>query len=243
MRVIFFFCLFIIPFLAGAQGGLEDVLYLKNGAVYRGTLLPSIDSAHYRIEIVGSNVMVVALDEVALKSREKAAYVLVRAPRTPQANGWYGEMSVGLPMGLSQWGSLISAVSLHGFAGYQIKQNIKVGLGSGFEAYNEAALLLPLFGRITGDLTRKLVTPFYQADVGYGFNMVPDNDMQSFRGGASGFLGGGIKFNSRSTFYFNILTGIRIQYASSYINSNWWWEPYTEYYRYNRIETRLSFGF
>lgn len=243
IRNFFFCCFFIAPFLAGAQHSMDNVLYLKNGAVYRGTLLPPLDSANYRIEIVGRNVMVVNREEVALKTKEKATDILDKGARTPQANGWYGELSVGLPIGYDQWGGLISALTLHGFAGCQIKQNVKVGLGSGFEVFNPSTMLVPLYGRITGDLTRKAVTPFYQADLGYGFNMARDWEGKTLRGGALGFLGGGIKFNSRGNFFINILTGIRIQYASAQFNQSWWWEPYTEYYRFNRIETRVSFGF
>ena len=53
-----------------AQEGMEDVLYLKNGNVYRGIIIEQIPAVSMKIQTIGGNVYNVAIADVAKITKE-----------------------------------------------------------------------------------------------------------------------------------------------------------------------------
>jgi hypothetical protein len=76
-----------------AQEGMEDVIYLKGGNIYRGIIIEQVPGETMKIQTVGGNVFTVAIADIAKITKEnKIGYV---APQhyTPDygGHGGYGE--------------------------------------------------------------------------------------------------------------------------------------------------------
>lgn len=72
MRTLLITALLAIATIATAQQGLEDVLYLKNGNVYRGVLVEQVPGQYYNIQTIGGNIFHVEVGDVAKITREVA---------------------------------------------------------------------------------------------------------------------------------------------------------------------------
>ncbi len=53
-----------------AQQNMEDVLYLKNGTVYRGMIIEQIPNVSYKIQIAGGSIVAVTLSDVEKIAKE-----------------------------------------------------------------------------------------------------------------------------------------------------------------------------
>ncbi|MFY0674862.1 MAG: hypothetical protein JXQ87_15795 [Bacteroidia bacterium] len=230
-----------VAFLSSAQLQ-QDVVYLKNGSILKGTLLQN-DSI-VKIEIIGGSIFSYDANEVLKTAKEEYKRVNFKGPITLQQDGWFTEISFGIPYGIDQWGWPTGGVTLNGILGYQFKSLVKVGLGTGIDYYGNEATMLPFFTRATGDLTQKTTTPFYVVDLGYAANISSSwNNDEDHYGGFLMFLGGGFKFNTRRNYHFNFSLGYKTQFASSYYFQTWLEEPFWEYRQFNRVEGRIAIGF
>jgi hypothetical protein len=71
MRTHLIVALMAIASASFAQQGLEDVLYLKNGNVYRGVLVEQVPGQYYNIQTIGGNIFHVEVGDVAKITREQ----------------------------------------------------------------------------------------------------------------------------------------------------------------------------
>jgi len=71
----------------------QDVIYLKNGGVYRGKIVPGYDSSVVKIEILGGNVFVVSKTDIASTDKQDAIDFRLKGPITPQKDGFFNELS------------------------------------------------------------------------------------------------------------------------------------------------------
>ncbi len=71
LALIFFFSSILCSLSLSAQDGREDVVYLKNGSIYRGIIIEQVPGVSLKIETVGGNVFFVALADVAKFTKEK----------------------------------------------------------------------------------------------------------------------------------------------------------------------------
>lgn len=221
----------------------QNVLYLKNGGVLRGVVLESTDTTKVKIEILGGSIFVVNKADIERQAIEKAPSLKSKGVISSQADGFYQEMSLGLPLGYNQYNWFTSGITLNYLLGYQYKRNLKFGLGTGIDHYKVSSTMFPLFLRVTGDLTDKGVTPNYIADIGYAANISTGAEGTQHRGGLLLFLGAGLKFNTRRALYYKLSAGYKTQFSSSHYDQWWREEPFSEYRQFNRVECRLSIGF
>lgn len=220
----------------------QDVLYLKNGGILRGKVLES-NGESTKIEIMGGNVFVIAQAEIERKAIEPAPSLKTTGIITSQPDGFFNMINVGIPLGQDQYGTLAGGFCLNYVKAYQFYLPLKVGLGTGIDYYGYEATTLPLFVRVTGDLSAKNTTPYYVADIGYGTNISATVGNEEHRGGLRLFLGAGYKFNTRTKKMYELGIGYKLQYTSSHYNQEFLLEPYSEYRTYNRTEIRLGIGF
>jgi len=54
-----------------AQGNTEDVIYLKNGSVYRGTIIEQVPNVSYKIQIAGGSIFTVTVAEIEKITKEE----------------------------------------------------------------------------------------------------------------------------------------------------------------------------
>ncbi len=68
MLTVFFF----LTAVAFAQTNLEDVMYLKNGSIYRGTIIEQVPGESYKIQIAGGSIISLTVAEVQKITKETA---------------------------------------------------------------------------------------------------------------------------------------------------------------------------
>lgn len=70
-NLILFTALLLFGASVFAQSNMEDVIYLKNGSIYRGLIIEQVPNASYKIEIAGGSIIAVSLAEVEKITKEK----------------------------------------------------------------------------------------------------------------------------------------------------------------------------
>jgi len=72
LRCVLFIMFFGVSLCMSAQNNYQDVVYLKNGGIIRGTLIELIPDKSLKIETVDGNVFVFQMDEVEKITKEQA---------------------------------------------------------------------------------------------------------------------------------------------------------------------------
>lgn len=183
--------LLALPFAASAQQGLEDVIYLKDGSIYRGIIIETVPNQSYKIRSRDGNVFAVTVDEVEKLTKEAKRYRQNDGwnpwsphrmwnwnndslSMEPRRKGYFNELQV-----------LIENVQggVRFVNGYKFNRFAYLGIGVGFDRvfsnpFNEringlekkelAGIYLPLYLYHAGDgPTKGRFTPFYAIEAGY----------------------------------------------------------------------------
>lgn len=180
------------PVLLMAQsGGMEDVIYLKNGSILRGVIIEQVPNVSMKIESVGGNVFAVQMAEVEKITKEKTAV-------SPQPESPYCQHGMGMWSGKRDttfvarqkgffFQSQILLENTQGgvrlIGGYKLGRFGQLGIGIGFDRVfsspvNErwngldekglAGLYLPLYLYHSRDMfSNRRFTPTMTAEVGY----------------------------------------------------------------------------
>ena len=86
----------VVPALANAQQQEDDVVYLKDGSVLRGTIIEDVPGESLRIRTRDGNIFRIAYDRIDRRTREPAVVVAptrVEDPSQPQPRGTTGRGS------------------------------------------------------------------------------------------------------------------------------------------------------
>ncbi len=180
-----------IPSLVFAQDTKEDVIYLKNGSIYKGSIIEQVPNVSYKIEIAGGSVIVVYAADVQRVTREERMPLVTGQSgaalhtqdeymdtrhryRRDSNSGLRGYKDNGgfLQVQLDvQW----AGGSARLIGGYKINQFAMVGVGVGFGGVTFGAnnvsidnpnepysgFYFPFFVYYSGDILHKNITPFY----------------------------------------------------------------------------------
>ena len=60
-----------LPFSSMAQNGMQDVIYLNDGSVYKGIIIETVPNVSYKIQSEGGNVYAVTVSEVEKITKEE----------------------------------------------------------------------------------------------------------------------------------------------------------------------------
>jgi hypothetical protein len=175
--------------------GGEDVVYLKNGSVYRGVIIEEKPMQSYTIRIYGGTTFVLAVADVQRVSRERQTgpveyiYDSIRNRRIRvhlkthyflyPDHGFFG-----------QWQTVVGWTDgMRLYSGYRFNPYLAIGLGLGFEygnttnwtPYAASNGYLPMLLYMTGDILKSKWTPYYSIEAGYNLAMnkylqTPDDD-------------------------------------------------------------------
>lgn len=219
MRLIFVSLLLLFACLyTFAQKKMQDVVYLKNGSVLRGTLVTTQNAGKVAIQIVGNSLFVFDAAEV-----EKITTEHKRAALEPKKRGFANTTELGLLAGGSNSSPAMSLVTVNG---YTLTPYTTIGIGTGIQFwwdlyqsngwyyYNNTSKIIPLFADVRGDLLpRNKITPLYYARFGYGFAISPDEAINS-KGGV--MFGAGAGFKIRGTENLGWFLSVGYHYQKSY---------------------------
>jgi hypothetical protein len=78
-----------------AQDDREDVVYLKDGSIYRGIIVEQIPGVSIKVETLGGNVFNVVIGDIVKITKEKKVAVAAPAPPAPAPRETYGGEGYG----------------------------------------------------------------------------------------------------------------------------------------------------
>jgi hypothetical protein len=150
----------------------QDVVYLKNGGIIRGTLLELIPDSLVKIQTVDGNVFVYQIREVAKYSKEPYFYnqsqPIVRRDTTGLKRGFYGvvEYATGFSFGNAA-GPLTTKMNF--ISGYRVCPWFAAGAGFGFRLYVEDGIYFPVYADLRVNFVNRNTSPFLTLQGGYSW--------------------------------------------------------------------------
>jgi len=216
------FIVLFIPFSLFAQHGMEDVIYLKDGSIYRGMIVETVPNVSYKIKSRDGNVFAVKIDELEKITKEERElkrgefgqhgwghYGMWHRKNdsiaiSPRRKGYFNEVQV-LIENIQGGVRMVNGYKFNRFA------YLGVGVGvdhvfsnpfntkvNGLEKKELAGIYLPLYLYHAGDgPTKGRFTPFYAIEVGYamafkGFDDSNPKNVDDFGNRLEGGVIGGL---------------------------------------------------
>jgi hypothetical protein len=217
---------------------------LNDGSRIPGTIVG--DTAGY-LDIKVLNPHVIRINKSQISSVEPLRYPVKRSLKT---SGYYVRFSTGFLSGKNESGNQ-SSLSFHLSNGFQFKNGIAVGIGSGMEELG--VVLVPLYADLRYTFLNSGVSPYAWLKTGHGFAITDQAVNYEDDSSADDYHEGGFLFNTGvglSMFTWRrtaINVGIGYRYQKVTLNEDlWWWggssvrHTVTQYYR---LEFHLGFVF
>jgi hypothetical protein len=161
--------------LAISQSHYQDVVYLKNGSIIRGTIIEQVPNQSIKIETVDRNVFFFKMDEIEKFTREP--HQGRSTAQSPREN-----ISSRLETGyvkIAEFGYQVGVGDLKGnrfkfdfINAYQFNPHFSAGLGTGLRYYYETdEVLLPVFADLRAIVLDRPISPYFAFGFGYSFNL------------------------------------------------------------------------
>jgi hypothetical protein len=218
MRHLVIFSAFLLALLSTsvtqAQEAMQDVIYLKNGSIYKGTIIEEVPNTSYKIRIAGGSVIAVQLADIERLTKEDLPNgTCGRGMRdttrfVARKKGYFNVLQVLIEN--KQGG--VRFVN-----GYKFGRFGYLGIGVGFDRVFSSPLngringlqddalegiYLPLYLFYSGDVKQRRLTPYYTFEAGYtmafkGMDGQFESDAYGRRplGGPMAGVGLGLKFH------------------------------------------------
>lgn len=172
--------------LANGQGTeYNDVVYLKNGSIFRGKILEYKPGESLTIELYGANTLTIEAEDIdrvvqgvrpprGLDARSLEEGEIGRRTRTgdlpPLRNsGLYSNTGLGFLTATGDAG-LAVGITVHTSLGYQFNKFFALGAGIGYDGYrpSRGENLIPIYGEVRLMPVPKLPNLFALGIAGYG---------------------------------------------------------------------------
>ena len=149
---------------------LQEVVYLKNGSVIKGTIVEQIPNESIKIRTNDGSIFAYQMSDVekiakeeVYPSRSKTSY---NKANTPMKVSYRGFANLGFAVGAKRGngGSHIEVSTSHGV---QIIPQLFVGAGIGFSYYYDLGCVMPIFANIRTDILKSRISPFVDFRIGY----------------------------------------------------------------------------
>lgn len=241
-----FFFLLVAMLQLQAQSSKQEVVYLKNGGIIRGTILEYIPNQKLIIKSDANNTYTFDANEIDHIEQETAP--AAHREVTIKQSGYYNVTNGGISLGKStiEWQSNPINGTFQTINGYQFSPRLAVGLGVGLDWYPEHRIY-PFFIDVRGDvLPKSRVSPIYYANIGYAAGSLNNqqwgmNDYQ-FKGGFMAMLGTGVKARLGTvSWLFDV--GYKLQQANDTYNDAWSGSTHDRNSIYRRLVVRTGITF
>jgi hypothetical protein len=197
-----------------AQQYYQDVVYLKNGSIIRGTIIEQIPNRSIKIETADKSVFVYQFNEIAKFSKEALARgrrKYSNSSSSKHESGYVGVVDVGYAVGVGDYG--LNFINLTMINGYKFNPYFSLGFGTGTRLYYDSdAILTPFFLNFQVNFIDSPIYPFFALSTGYSFDLSDDFE-------ATGFLVNlnvGVHFEVSDKFGINVGIGYEGQWAEFY---------------------------
>jgi len=153
-----------------AQNNTQDVVYLKNGGIMRGTLLEMIPDSLLKIQTADGNVFVYKMSEIKKYTKETNLNAAITTPKdtTGLKRGYYGVVEYGTGVTFGDDGGPFTS-KINFISGYRICPWFAVGGGVGVRAYMNDGIYLPVYLDLRTNFFNRKTSPYIAIDGGYGF--------------------------------------------------------------------------
>jgi len=233
-RIIFVLMLFFGVIAAMAQK--NDLLFLKNGSVLSGKVLPYKQDSVVKIMIKGGSIFSYSYNEV-LKT-EMNAY----------KTGLFNKPTNGIKFMLN-FGALIGSSNVYYYSPITADFDVAVGykfnkhdiyISSGLEGFE--GVFIPVLAEYHYNILERVESPYFFATGGYGFPIGFNYSSSKMNPGIG--LGGGVglKRHFLNSIFFNLSFGYRFQHWSSE-NELWPDGVITTSYSAHRYQLKIGLGF
>lgn len=210
--IIFFLLLFTST--AFSQSNYEDVVYLKNGTIMRGTIIEQIPNKSIKIETADRNVFVFTMIEIEKFTKELIQKKNGSSHYIGTQVGYKGIIESGYQIGIGDYG--MDRLKLNIINAYQFDEFVSLGFGTGMRYYSDSeALVIPVFADIRTYLSNNKISPFLAVGVGYSFDATN-------RFSSVGFLLSpklGLSFKTSDELSFNFGLGYEMQKMKFYYSA------------------------
>ncbi|TFH05256.1 MAG: hypothetical protein E4H06_01680 [Methanosarcina sp.] len=202
MKKIFALVLFItIGILVLAQQNYQDVVYLKNGSIIRGTIIEHVPNKSIKIETADRSVMVYQIEDIekmtkeAIQSKDNSS-----KKYSYKKSGYLGIVELGYAFGIKK---AYDFLNFNVINGYKFNHYFSLGFGTGLKYYFESsALAIPLFADFRGYLLDGNITPYIELGIGYSFLVHPDAGRLGFLLNPS--VGGSFKVGNKTALNLSV---------------------------------------
>jgi hypothetical protein len=221
-----------------AQTNYQDVIYLKNGSVIKGMIIEFVPNTSYTIKTADGSLFVCKIEDIVKITKEEVAGTKSDAGKSTKTDayefkpGYRGVLEGGFAAKSGKYG--LNVTSFNFVNGYQLSEQMYVGLGTGFRYFNDADFtLIPLFADFKYAFLNQKISPIVGLGAGYTFN--PDN----------GFQGEGFLFNPSLGVQYRLGKKMRLNLSLNYQTTqmNFLQVSNDLKYTYNIIRFSESAGF
>ena len=228
---------------AAGQKQRKQTVVLNDGSRISGTIVT--DSSDY-LEIKVIVPQKLKISKARVSFMEPVTYPVKVNQKT---NGYFIHLSASILTGENELGNTTS-YSFHLSNGYQFKNGLGVGIGSGLEEME--VTIIPLYADIRYYPLKTRISPYALLKTGYGF-AASDKDLErdiyytpvDSKGGFLFNAVAGISLYTWQRTAVNIGVGYRYQKISISQEQYWWGGASTKetVTHFNRIELQLGFTF
>jgi hypothetical protein len=206
-----------------AKANYQDVVYLKNGSIIRGTIVEQIPEKTIKIRTGDNNVFVYSISEVEKKTKEPVKILesneSERKSIINDGNGLKAgikgiiEAGQGIGVGKNKANRFVTNIIL----AYQFNPFISFGLGSGIRYYED--MNIPFFGDFRAYLFNNSFSPYISLNTGW---LVSGSNYAGVGTFFAPAIGGSFKFSPDSP-EFNISIGYELQSMEVYFEHSYGW--------------------
>ena len=200
---------------------MQEVVYLKNGSIIRGTIIEQVPDKSLKIQTNDGSIFAYEMAEVEKITKTQATAHEHNKRLTPNGNGvkrgYRGFVDLGYAIGkLYGAKNRMEVTTSHG---YQFNPYIYAGLGAGVHYYyddgyfvyngngyfDDSKWAVPIFANFRADFMNKKIAPFLDLKIGY----IIYNDANGF------YLSPtfGYRFGLKSNLALNVGVGYNLQQA------------------------------
>ncbi len=220
----------------------QDVVYLRDGSVLRGTLIQWEYGQPLTLRMLGGQEITIPDADIEKVRQEVAgSYNGKRGHRfVLKERGLYYLFGLSFPVGTEV------GISATFSMGYRFNQYLSIGGGIGYEdlEVNWSSQIIPVFLETRGYLTKKKIAPYYHLRAGLGFPLANLNyDIVATEPGIMLNPEVGVRFGGRDV-HFYMGVGYRLQKAT-YTVEPFWWENRTDvdHLTYRRLDFKFGLDF
>ncbi len=222
---------------------LEDVIYLKNGAIVRGIIIEQVPNKSVEIKSNDNNYFIFKMEEVQKITRENR----LNDPIVYKKKGFLNITEIGFGFGVNTINTYKGSFDIEGqypilgirtINGYQVNEHFSFGLGVGFEAFldgDSKGALIPFTIDTRINFKKGKITPVLNLNGGYSVGVQNSSGLA-----ANPSIGLKLYLTKKIAYVFNI--GYKVQQQNVKLPDEYGVEiPRIVNYQFLSLSTGLTF--